>query len=142
MGQEFGADADIRRGRHAVHSLHAHLVFVTKYRRGALTSEILDTCEDAMRKVCEDFGAALTEFEGEDDHVHLLIEFPPTVQLSKLINSLKGVSSRQMRKLHDRHLRRFLWDGHLWSRSYFASTAGGAPLETVKRYIQNQKRPD
>ena len=83
-------------------------MFVTKYRRGALTSTILDHCESAMRKVCNDFGVDLREFEGEDDHVHLLIGFPPTVQLSRLVNSLKGVSSRHLRRWHAEHLEDYL----------------------------------
>ncbi len=131
----------IRTGRHAVTNLHAHLVFTTKYRRGALTKTILNTCHETMKSVCGDFGCELKEFNGEDDHVHLLIEFPPTIQLSKLINSLKGVSSRVIRRDHHKHVKKYLWGGHLWSRSYYASTAGGAPLETIKEYIKNQKTP-
>lgn len=135
------SNTDIRTGRHAISDLHAHLVFTTKYRRGALTKPILDTCHTAMTQVCEDFGAGLREFNGETDHVHLLITFPPTITLSRLINSLKGVSSRIIRRDHHPHIRKYLWGGHLWSRSYYISTAGGAPLETIKQYIQNQKTP-
>lgn len=94
-----------------------------------------------MTDVCADFGAELVEFNGEDDHVHLLIHYPPTVELSRLVNSLKGVSSRILRKEFSAHVRRFLWGGHFWSPSYFAGSAGGAPLETIKDYILNQKRP-
>lgn len=80
----------IRRGRHAVWDCHIHLVFVTKYRRGALTSTILEGCEKIMRGIRADFGCELREFNGEDDHVHLLVGFPATVQISRLVNSLKG----------------------------------------------------
>jgi putative transposase len=120
--------------------MHVHLVFVTKYRRGALTGPILDRCQEVMADVCRDFGAELSEFNGEDDHVHLLIEYPPTVQLSKLVNSLKGVSSRYLRKEFQPHLHRYLCGGHLWAPSYFAGTCG-APLSVVKDYITNQRRP-
>ncbi|EQD68199.1 Transposase IS200-like protein [mine drainage metagenome] len=65
-------------------------MFVTKYRRGVFTDAMLTTCEQTMRETCGDFGVTLVEFNGEDDHVHLLIEFPPTVQHSKLVNSLKS----------------------------------------------------
>lgn len=132
----------IRTGRHAVWDCHAHLVFVTKYRRGAFTDEILATCEETMRSVCTDFGVELAEFNGEDDHVHLLVKFPATVQLSKLVNSLKGVSSRHLRKAHPAHIRKYLWGGHLWSRSYYCGTAGGAPLSVIAEYVKNQQRPD
>lgn len=95
-----------------------------------------------MRGVCADFGATLDEFNGEDDHVHLLVQYPPTVQLSKLVNSLKGVSSRALRHNHAQHLRKYLWGDHLWSPSYFAGSVGGAPLRVVQEYIENQKRPE
>ncbi|WP_373297128.1 IS200/IS605 family transposase [Streptomyces brasiliensis] len=68
-----------------------HLVFVTKYRRGVFDDEMLTRCEEIMRKVCEDFEAELKEFNGERDHVHLLVHYPPKVAVSKLVNSLKGV---------------------------------------------------
>ena len=86
---------DYRRGRHVVSALNVHLVFVTKYRRGVLDAAMLDACETAMRKVCADFGADLREFNGEDDHVHLLVEYPPKVAVSAMVNSLKGVSARR-----------------------------------------------
>lgn len=121
--------------------MHVHLVFVTKYRRGALTGPILTRCQEVMADVCQDFGAELREFNGEDDHVHLLVHYPPTVEISKLVNSLKGVSSRHLRKEFWPHLRKYLWGDRLWSPSYFASSCGGAPLSVVAQYIENQKRP-
>ena len=122
-------------------NLHAHLVFTPKYRKAVFTSKLLTTCESAMRKVCDDFDVELTEFNGESDHVHLLIQYPPTVQLSSLVNSLKGVSSRIMRRDHPAEVKKVLWGDHLWSPSYFVSSCGGAPLSIVKDYITNQKRP-
>ena len=130
----------IRTGRHAIWECHAHLVFVTKYRRGALTDQILTDCEETMRAVCTDFGVELVEFNGADDHVHLLIKFPATIQLTKLVNSLKGVSSRRLRKTHSQHLNNYLWDGHLWARSYYCGTAGGAPLSAIAEYVKSQQR--
>lgn len=117
-------------------------MFVTKYRRGALTRPILTRCGEIMGEVCDDFGCHLVEFNGEEDHVHLLVNFPPTVQITRLVNSLKGVSSRHLRRDFDRHLHKYLWGGHLWSRSYYAGTAGGAPLETIADYIRSQQRPE
>lgn len=131
----------IRQGRQAVWDCHAHLVFVTKYRRGAFTAPILEDCETIMRKVCNDYNCILEEFNGEEDHVHLLVGFPATIQLSKLVNSLKGVSSRLLMKQHGDHLKKYLWGGHLWSRSYYCGTTGGANLETLKQYVRNQNKP-
>ena len=94
-----------------------------------------------MRDVCADFGAELSEFNGERDHVHLLIHYPPKVALSRLVGSLKGVSARRLRQEFPEHIRRYLWGDHFWSPSYFAASADGAPLKAIKEYIENQKRP-
>jgi putative transposase len=118
--------------------MHAHLVFVTKYRRGVFTDEHLSFMQPVLSDICADFGAALIEFNGEDDHVHLLIEYPPTVQLSKLVNSLKGVSSRRLRQRFRIRTHR----DHLWSPSYFAASCGGAPLSIIRQYVEQQRRPD
>ncbi|NUR02581.1 MAG: IS200/IS605 family transposase [Streptomyces sp.] len=98
-------------------------------------------CEEIMREVCQDFEAELKQFNGEEDHVHLLVHYPPKVQLSRLVNSLKGVSSRYLRKEYDAHVRRYLWGGQFWSGSYFAGSCGGAPLAVVRQYIENQQHP-
>ena len=128
----------LRHGRTCVYNLQAHLVFVTKYRRNVLTHDMLTDMEAIMRDVCQDFDATLMEFNGEDDHVHLLVSYPPKVALSTLINSLKGVSSRRLRSKYDIKTHH----NHLWSPSYYAASSGGAPLETLKQYIQQQRRPN
>ncbi|MFD4560011.1 IS200/IS605 family transposase [Streptomyces sp. NPDC058469] len=84
------------------------MVFVTKYRRGDFDDEMLACCEEIMRKVCQRFEAELKEFNGELDHVRLLINYPPKVAVSKLVNSLKDVS------------------------------CGGAPLAIVRQYIDHR----
>lgn len=132
---------EIRHGRHCVFNLHVHLVFVTKYRRHVFTKAILADMQSIFTKVCADFEAELVEFDGEDDHVHLLVSYPPKVAVAKLVNSLKGVSSRLLRKQHSALVRRY-WKGVLWSPSYFAGSCGGAPIEIVRHYIEQQKTPD
>jgi putative transposase len=117
------------------------LVFTPKYRRGPFTDPILTRCEEIMREVCADFGAQLREFNGESDHIHLLVHYPPKVALSRLVGSLKGVSARRLRQEFPDHIRRYLWGDHFWSPSYFAGSCGGAPLAVIKEYIENQKRP-
>lgn len=124
-------------GRHCVFGMHVHLVFVTKYRRNVLTGEHHDFLREVFGRVCADFGAALTECNREDDHVHLLVEYPPQVAVSKLVNSLKGVSSRRLRQNYRVRTHR----DHVWSPSYFAASCGGAPLSTIKQYVENQRRP-
>ncbi|MGP3981444.1 IS200/IS605 family transposase [Streptomyces sp. KR80] len=141
MSPRWNPNPDVRTGRLVVHNLHAHLVFVTKYRRGVFTNEMLRRCEEIMGEVCRDFEAELKQFNGEHDHVHLLVHYPPKVQLSKLVNSLKGVSARLLRKEYDAHVRHYLWGGRLWSGSYFAGSCGGPPSTVVRQYIENQQRP-
>lgn len=135
-------DKDYRRGRSVVSAMHVHLVFVTKYRRNVLSARAHDVLKDAFRRVCDDFGVTLKEVNGEDDHVHLLIEYPPTLMVSKLVNSLKGVSSRMLRKENFPEVRQRLWSGKLWPPSYFAASCGGAPLDVVKKYIEEQRVPE
>lgn len=130
---------DFRRGRSVVSALHAHIVFVTKYRRGVLSDRALAVAKQSFIDVCHDFGVTLRECDGEDDHVHLLVEFPPTVQLSKLVNSLKGVSSRRLRARKFPEVEERLWGGHLWCPSYFIATCGGAPLDIVREYVASQR---
>jgi len=130
----------IRSGRHCVFNMHVHLVFVTKYRKDVFTKPMLDAMEGMFKKVCLNFEAELTEFNGEDDHVHLLINYPPKVAVSNLVNSLKGVSSRHLRKDFP-EIKNKLWGGSLWSPSYFASSCGGVPLEIIKQYIEQQQTP-
>ncbi|MEO3829131.1 IS200/IS605 family transposase [Actinomadura sp. B10D3] len=132
---------DIRTGRHCVFVLHAHLVFVTKFRHEVFTGPHLKRLEEIMRAVCGDFEVELAEFNGEPDHVHLLVHFPPKVALSKLVNSLKGVSSRRMRQEFPELARHYWRANKLWSGSYFAGSVGGAPLSVLRKYIEQQNRP-
>ncbi|HDS9666346.1 IS200/IS605 family transposase [Klebsiella pneumoniae] len=130
-----------RAGRHCVFMLHCHLIFITKYRGEVFNATHLETLEGICRNVCELFECELVEFNGESDHVHMLLNFPPKVSISKLVNSLKGVSSRKM-KLHHSELHKPTWKSDaLWSPSYFAGSVGGAPLDVIKKYIEDQNRP-
>ena len=132
----------MRRGRSCVFLLHVHLVFVTKYRREVFTKSVLTYLRDVFASVCEDFNACLAEFDGEYDHVHLLVNYPPTVSISRLVNSLKGVSSRMLRKKGFPSVKKALWGKNFWSPSYFASSCGGGSISVVRKYIENQKSPE
>lgn len=120
---------DIRHGRHCVFNLHIHLVFLTKYRRSVFTKAVLEDLKEIFASVCQDFEAELVEFDGEKDHVHLLINYPPKVSVSRLVNSLKGVSSRLIRKKRYACIQDKLWAGSLvvsllfcrklWRSAYF-----------------------
>ena len=133
---------DIRHGRHCVFNLHIHLVFLTKYRRSVFTKAVLEDLKEIFASVCQEFEAELVEFDGEKDHVHLLINYPPKVSVSRLVNSLKGVSSRLIRKKRYACIQDKLWAGALWSPSYFAASCGGAPISIIKQYIEQQDTPE
>ena len=129
--------SQFRRERHSVTDLKIHLVCVTKYRRSIFTSEGLDLIEKSFKEVAKKMDFQIIEFNGEGNYVHSLIEYPPKLSVSQIVNALKGVSSR-----------RYGQAGHkkphkeaLWSPSYFAISVGGAPLEILKEYIKNQQKP-
>lgn len=114
------------------------MVFIAKYRRGVFDAGALNLLRDHFAKVCDMQTARLIACDGEDDHVHLLVEYPPTLPVSTLVNALKGSASRMLRKerpdLADRYR-----EGVLWTPSYFAASAGGAPLEVLKQYVEQQR---
>jgi putative transposase len=121
--------------------MHVHLIFVTKYRREVFTKAILGDLRPMFASICTNFEAELVEFDGEDDHVHLLVNYPPKVSVSNLVNSLKGVFSRMIRKKNYPSIQKKLWGGALWSPSYFAGSCGGAPVEIIRQYIEQQQTP-
>ena len=125
------------RKRHSVSKLVVHLVFTTKYRRKLFDDAMIDQLREAFESACVKLECDLLEMNGEADHVHLLIAFPPKLAVSIMVNNLKSVSSRLLR-LQNSHLARQSKSAALWSRSYFACTAGGATSDTLKAYIESQ----
>lgn len=131
---------NMRHGRHCLFDLHVHLVFVTKYRRKIFNSKAINLLKNIFTQVCQDFNANLIEVDGEEDHVHLLVHYPTKVAVSKLVNSLKGVSSRMLRQQYP-EIKQHYFNNVLWSPSYFAASCGGAPISVIKQYIEQQKTP-
>lgn len=129
-----------RTGRHCIFKMHVHLVFVTKYRKTLFQKKHFDTMKNLFEKICTDFESTLVEFNGEHDHVHLLVDFSPKISIAKLVNSLKGVSSRKLKHFHPDLLPSF-FNSALWSPSYFAASCGGAPLSIIAQYIKDQRSP-
>ncbi|SFP86922.1 putative transposase [Nitrosomonas cryotolerans] len=93
--------------------MYAHLVFLTKYRQGVFTIEVIDDWHDIFASVCTNLEAELMEFDGEHDHVHPLVNYPPKLPVSVLVNSLKGVSGRMIRKKNHSYIRKRLCSGAL-----------------------------
>jgi len=112
----------------------------TKYRYRVSDGDAANRLRAIFSKVSIDFGAELVEMDGQDNHVHLLVDYPPKHSISASMNSLKGVSSRMLRLERPDLLRRY-WKGVLWSPSYFAASCGGAPIGILKAYLEQQKTP-
>ncbi len=122
-----------------------HLVLVTKFRKQSLTAEILDRMRSIMNELLVKWDCELVEFGGESDHVHLLIETHPSVDLSKLVNNIKTVTSRKLRLEFSEHLSKFYWGDkpQFWSGSYAIISVGApAPLSKLIEYVQNQEKPN
>ena len=127
---------------HAQYRLEYHLVLVTKYRKTCITEEMFRYLKAETIRILKLNEVELLEMNYEPDHVHLLISAPPQVQLSRIINSYKSATSRLVRKRFADHLARYYWKPYFWNRSYLILSSGGAPIEVIKRYIQNQKGED
>jgi putative transposase len=123
---------------HAVYSLKLHIVFVTKYRRKTLSSDLLAYLEMAFGEILSTWRCKLLEFGGEPDHVHLLVDIHPALDISVLINNLKTASARRTRNRFAEHLAPFYRKPLFWSRAYFVGSVGGATLETVRAYVDAQ----
>ena len=127
---------------HCVYKLTYHLVLVTKYRKKCLSNEMLNRLEEIVKKNCADWEIDLLEFNGEADHIHLLLEMHPNIMPSKFNNNLKTVSSRLIRKEFEEELKPYYWKPVLWTRAYCLLTTGGATIDVIREYIKNQERPE
>lgn len=135
----------LRSGSHVVFSIHLHIVLVTKYRRKVLSNSMLKAMQPVLERVLAANKSILTEFNGEPDHVHLLIDLHPDNNISDLVASLKSASSRVLRQEFKAEIDKVYWGkARLWHDSKCIVSCGGAPLEVVKEYIQNQSggRPE
>jgi putative transposase len=123
---------------HAVYLLRLHIVLVTKYRRKVLTPKVLSYAETIFSSILEGWRCRLIEFGGEEDHVHLLIDIHPALNISTLINNLKSASSRRIRNKFPDHIKKFYGKPVFWHRAYFAGTVGNVTLEIIRRYVEQQ----
>lgn len=123
---------------HAVFNIKLHIVLVTKHRRRTLTPEMLTYLETAFAEILAAWRCKLVEFGGEADHVHMLIDIHPALNLSTLINNLKTASARRAGNVFRDHLRNFYCEPAFWHRAYFVASVGGATLDTVRAYVEAQ----
>jgi putative transposase len=139
LAQENHQDAKMENAHssssHAVFNLKLHIVFVTKYRRKILSPDLLKYLEEAFGEILAAWRCKLLKFGGEADHVHLLVDIHPALNISVLINNLKTASARRTRNRFADHLAPFYRKPLFWSRAYFVGSVGGATLETVRAYV-------
>ncbi|HAK4778352.1 TPA: IS200/IS605 family transposase [Salmonella enterica] len=133
--------AGFLRKRHSVSKLVVHLIFTTKYRRKLFDGRMIEQLRNAFESAAGKLECEIIEMDGEPDHVHLLVAYPPKLAVSVMVNNLKSVSSRLLRQ-HNPHLRMQSKTGLLWSRSYFVCSTGGTTIEMLRAYVQSQSTPD
>lgn len=129
---------EIKKNRHALYKLTYHLVVVTKYRHPCINNVMHERLKEIANDLFTKWDCEILEMNGEEDHVHILFDAPPQIQLSKIINSFKTVSSRYIRKEFSKELAPYYWKPYFWNQSYMALTTGGATIDVVKKYIENQ----
>ena len=129
---------DLDTNNHSVFLLHYHLVLVTKYRRQVIDDEISEFAKDTFIRIAESYHITLVEWNHDKDHVHIVFKAQPKTELTKFINAYKSASSRLIKRDFPR-VKQFLWKEMFWSKSFCLLTTGGAPIDLIKRYIQNQE---
>ncbi|MEM7557355.1 MAG: IS200/IS605 family transposase [Cyanobacteria bacterium P01_A01_bin.84] len=131
-----------RKSSHSVFSVRLHFVFVTHYRRKALEAKMLDRLKEMIKQVSKKMGCELIEFNGESDHIHILLDFHPKNSIAAVVGSLKSSTARMLKKEFPEEVKKYYWGKvSFWSNSYYVASCGGAPIETLKKYIQNQDSP-
>lgn len=129
------------KGSHSIYNLQFHYVACVKYRRKIFTEEISARLKIINLSVAEKFGITIIEQETDKDHIHILFSSKPQIQVSKFVNSIKSVSARMLFREYP-ELKDKLWNGILWSPSYFLATTGQVTLDVLKRYVENQNAKD
>lgn len=130
---------ELDRNQHSVYLLNYHLVMVIKYRRKVITDKISEYLKQRFIKVGESYGVTLQEWNHDADHVHVLFRATPHTEIAKFLNAYKSSSSRMVKKEFP-EIKRYLWKSAFWTQSYCLISTGGAPLEVIKQYIENQGR--
>lgn len=129
----------LRSGAHVVFSIHLHIVFVTKYRRKVFTQPMIEDMKEVFVRVLAANNSILEDCNGESDHVQMLVDLHPDNNISDLVASLKSASSRILREKYKPEIDKYYWGkAKLWHDSKCIVSCGGAPLQVVKQYIQDQ----
>ena len=129
---------EFKKNRHALYKLTYHLVVTTKYRHKCINNVMHTRLREIADDLFTKWDCEIIEMNGEEDHIHILFEAPPQIQLSNIINSFKTVSSRYIRKEFPKELALYYWKPYFWSQSYMVLTIGSTTIEVIKQYIENQ----
>ncbi len=129
------------KGSHSVYDIKYHIIWVTKYRYKILKKPIGIRLRELIRQGCEARKIKIIEGSVGKDHVHILLSCPPTMAPSKIVQYLKGRSSRMIQDEFP-ELKKKYWGQHLWARGYFCATVGSVNEETIKKYIASQEIDD
>ena len=129
---------EYRKSAHAVTSLNYHFVFVTKYRKPVLTGEVAEYLKKDIIRLMKGREAEVLEIETDKDHVHILAELSPKYSIKDMVAMLKGITARNLRREFPGELAKYYWKKVFWASSYFVATTGGASLDTIKKYVENQ----
>ena len=125
----------------SVSDMKAHLVLTTKYRRKVLTGLMINRLKDVVNDLCVKWDCKVIEFNGEDNHIHLLFQYYPQLELPKFIGNIKSVTSRRLRQEFPEEINKVYWKKVLWNESYFIASCGGVTISVLKDYIENQEKP-
>lgn len=130
------------KGFRSIYKLNAHIVLVIKYRRKAINPAILKRLKQIFQDTLSKWESELLEFNGEEDHVHLLVDYKPDIPLSTLIGNLKTVSSRLIRKDNPWLAHEYFYNKpYFWTGAYFVASCGGVTVDQLKKYVENQEQP-
>jgi putative transposase len=130
--------AEYRRSAHATFDLKYHVIWITKYRYKILRGRIAERARDLIRQTCQAREVVIIRGAVSPDHIHMLVSAPPQLAPMKLVQYIKGRSSRRLQEEFP-DLRKRYWGQHLWARGYFCATVGAVDEATIKAYIENQK---
>ena len=130
-----------RKGSHTVYDNKVHLVWMTKYRYKVMSGKIAHRTRDLIRETCRELDAAIVKGHISQDHIHMLVSMPPHLSISKLVQHLKGKSSRKL-QMEFKELKSRYWGKHVWARGYFCATVGVVTEDQIKQYIENHKEND
>lgn len=122
---------------HSVFLLYYHLALVTKYRRQVIDDEISEYAKDTFQRISKTYHITLVEWHHDKDHIHIMFKAQPKTEMTKFINAYKSASSRLIKRDFPK-VKQFLWREMFWSKSFCLLTTGGAPIDVIKKYIQNQ----